>query len=129
MSIGCKNSIASLPVNQRTHRCKGTPEVPGRLTTMHLVEIFLPADPKFAAKRRALSRELAGRFGGVTAFIRAPAKGLFAQDGEQVQDDIVVLEVMTGSLERDWWAALRVRLEDDFRQDAVLMRATTVERL
>ena len=96
---------------------------------MHLVEILLPADRRFSAERSALSRELAERFGGVTAFNRAPAKGLFAQDGEQVRDDIVVIEVMTDGLDRTWWAALRTRLESEFRQREILMRASLVERL
>jgi hypothetical protein len=96
---------------------------------MHLVETFLPADPRLSSKRRALCRELAERFGGLTAFTRAPAKGLFADAGQQIEDDIVILEIMTDVLEDAWWTALRVRLEDDFQQEQILIRAAGVKKL
>jgi hypothetical protein len=96
---------------------------------MHQIEILLPADTKFVAWRTALAQELASRFGGVTAFIRAPAKGLFEQNGQQVEDDIVVFEIMADVLEREWRSALRVRLEDDFHQDEIVIRASAIERL
>ena len=96
---------------------------------MHLIEIFLPAQDAFATKRRALAQELADRFGGLTAFTRAPAKGLFENGGDHVEDDIVIFEIMSGALERNWWTALRARLERDFQQDEIVIRTTTIERL
>jgi hypothetical protein len=93
------------------------------------VEILLPADAKFAGKRKALAQELSRRFGGLTAFTRAPAKGLFEQDGKQIEDDIVVFEIMTTNLKREWWSTLRARLEADFDQDEIVIRATTIERI
>ena len=101
---------------------------------MHLIEIFLPcadndgrpfAKQKFAAVRERLTKE----FGGVTAFTRAPAHGVF-KDGEAVMhDDIVVLEVMVDRLDRNIWARYRKELEQDFAQDEILIRATAVEKL
>ena len=42
-----------------------------------------------------LRSELADRFGGVTAYMRAPARGLWKGDtGETTRDDIVIFEVM-----------------------------------
>ena len=96
---------------------------------MYLVEIFLPADPQFSSKRQALSRELADRFGGLTAFTRAPAKGLFTEQGKHIEDDVVIFEIMTEVLEDGWWRDLRMRLEDDLQQDEILMRASTVNKL
>jgi hypothetical protein len=96
---------------------------------MHQIELLLPADAKFAAKRKALAQELAARFGGLTAFTRAPAKGRFEQGGRQVKDDIVVFEIMTDALEREWWSALRERLENDFEQNEIVVRTHQIERL
>jgi hypothetical protein len=96
---------------------------------MYLIELLLPADRRFAVQRRDLARELADRFGGVTAFNRSPAQGLFQQDGRQIEDDIVVFEVLTDVMERSWWSDLWQRLEHDFQQDEILMRAIRVERL
>lgn len=103
---------------------------------MHLVQLLLPLfDPQGQPLPRAtfeqVHRELVDRFGGLTAYSRAPAKGLWAEDGEGVvRDDIVVYEVMVEEeLDRGWWAAYRVQLEQRFRQDEVVVRALGMERL
>ena len=101
---------------------------------MHLVEIFLPlADNQgrpFPKERYAEIRDaLAKAFGGVTAFMRSPAEGAVREEGDTVRDDIVVFEVMTETLDRDWWATYRKSLEREFDQDEILIRATKIERL
>ena len=96
---------------------------------MRQIEILLPAEENFSGKRNALAHELTHRFGGLTAFTRAPAKGLFEQGGKQIEDDIVVFEIMTADLEREWWSALRKRLQVDFQQDEIVIRATAIERI
>lgn len=102
---------------------------------MHLVEIFLPlADNegrRFAPALFAQVREaLVERFGGLTAFSRSPAEGLWEEgDGGRSRDDIVIFEVMVEPLERDWWRGYRAELERRFRQDEIVIRAQQVERL
>jgi hypothetical protein len=96
---------------------------------MHLVEIFLPLSDKvgkrFDAEKYAAVRQLlTDRFGGMTAFTRAPAQGMTLDGGKIVHDDIVVFEVMTESLDADWWLGYRRRLEQDFGQDEILIRAS-----
>ena len=99
-----------------------------------VVELLLPvADPEGrpypTAIFGALQRELTERFGGVTAHVRAPAQGRW-KDGDTVEaDDVVLFEVMTDTLDREWWRRLRVRLQTTLRQREVLMRAHEVERL
>ena len=102
---------------------------------MHLVQLLLPLyDPQGHSLPRSafeqVHRELVDRFGGLTAYSRAPAKGLWAEAGEGVvRDDIVVYEVMVAELDRGWWAAYRGELEQRFRQDEVVVRALAIERL
>lgn len=102
---------------------------------MHLVELFLPlrdnrGQPFPAALYETVRAELAARHGGVTAFTRAPAKGLWDDgDGGMQQDDVVLFEVVVEDLDRAWWRCYREALELRFRQDEVLVRATAVERL
>ena len=101
---------------------------------MHLVEIFLPlADNQgraFPKEKYAEIRDaLAKAFGGVTAFTRYPAEGAVREGGRTVHDDIVVFEVMTETLDHDWWANHRRSLEHEFDQDEILIRATRIERL
>lgn len=107
----------------------------GMDTSMHVIEVLLPVyDNDGAAFPRshfdAVRRELTDRFGGVTAFLRAPAEGLWKEDdGDVVRDDIVLFEVMTDELDASWWAAYRERLRVQFQQDELIIRASAVRRL
>ncbi|GAC1423746.1 MAG: hypothetical protein NVSMB6_24890 [Burkholderiaceae bacterium] len=102
---------------------------------MKLLQIFLPlydngdkAYPKAMFDR--VRSELADAFGGVTAFLRSPAVGLWEDAAGEVQrDDVVLFEVMTDDLDRNWWQHYRHDLQDRFRQQSILVRATDVEML
>lgn len=94
---------------------------------MHVIEILLPA---YEEEQIALvRRELTKKFGGVTAFVRSPAKGEVKQGQSVVVDDIVVVEVMTKDLDRPWWQSYRETLEHRFKQDEIVVRATNAEIL
>jgi len=101
----------------------------------HLVQILLPLyDPegeRFAqAFYRRVKDELAERFGGLTAYARAPAEGLWETGpGRKERDDIVVYEVMTEELDPEWWKAYRQELEQRFRQRELVVRAHAISRL
>ena len=98
---------------------------------MYLVQILLPVydnegHPFEPVDYVQLRSELADRFGGVTAYTRAPARGVWKGDtGETTRDDIVIFEVMTAELDRTWWSGFRKELERRFRQDSVIVRALT----
>ncbi len=102
---------------------------------MHLIEILLPladndGQPFAAELFAAVREELVEHFGGVTAFTRSPAEGLWkAGEGAPDRDDIIILEVMADWLDRGWWRGYRTGLEDRFRQDEVVVRAREVELL
>ena len=101
---------------------------------MHLIEILLPvADnagtPIARETYESVHSVLTGKFGGLTAFTRAPAQGVVKYGAEKVHDDIVVLEVMAQQLDRNWWREFRQKLERDFAQDEIMIRATEVARL
>ena len=102
---------------------------------MHLLQLLLPVyDAGHAPFPRAMfdavRSELAERFGGVTAYLRSPAVGLWEdEEGDCVRDDVLLLEVMVDALDREWWVAYRKELETRFAQDRILLRATAVELL
>ena len=74
--------------------------------------------------------ELIDKFGGLTAYTRAPARGVWkADDGEVARDDIAIFEVMAEALDRAWWSEYRATLEQRFRQDEMVIRAMEVEQL
>jgi hypothetical protein len=102
---------------------------------VHVVEILLPLRDndgrRFGADLYGWVREtLVDRFGGLTAFTRSPAEGLWEQDdGDRSRDEIVVLEIMADRLDRGWWRGFRQELEARFRQDEIVVRARETERL
>jgi hypothetical protein len=84
----------------------------------------------FAAKTyQSLRDELTERYGGVTAFTRAPAEGEVKAGSGKVHDDIIVFEVMTDKIDRSWWKEYRKSLERTFEQDEIVVRATAFEKL
>ena len=102
---------------------------------MHLIEILLPL---FDGEGRRFPAELFGEvrhelldhFGGLTAFTRSPAEGLWeAPNGERMRDEVVIFEVMSDWIDRSWWRGFRSRLEERFAQEEIVVRAREVERL
>ena len=102
---------------------------------MFILELFLPLrDNHGQAFPRtvyaSVRTELAQHFGGVTAFMRSPAVGIWKDDGGTARhDEIVVFEVMCEELEVEWWQTYRTQLERTFRQQEILIRATRTTRI
>jgi hypothetical protein len=101
---------------------------------MYLVEILLPLNdnngrPFEADKYVGVRQHLTDCFGGLTAFTRSPAQGTTTGGGKTVHDEIVVFEVMTETLDAAWWGGYRHKLERDFRQDEIVVRASAVTLL
>lgn len=102
---------------------------------MYLIQLFLPLRDNDGvafppAMFGAVRTGLADAFGGVTAYQRAPATGLWEGGGEGMQrDDLVLFEVMANTLDRPWWKSYAAALADRFRQEEVLVRALPCEWL
>lgn len=103
---------------------------------MFLIQILLPlydneGNRQSELEFRRVSSELAHRFGGLTAFTRAPAEGVWKDEGDAhaKHDEIVVFEVMTQQLDRSWWSEYRRDLERRFRQEEIVIRAQAMEQL
>ena len=99
---------------------------------MFLVQILLPLNRNDGERQPAslfddVRSELVERFGGLTAYSRAPAVGLWDGGGDHTdRDDVVIVEVMTPELDRPWWSEFRRRLESRFRQDEIVVRAMPI---
>jgi hypothetical protein len=102
---------------------------------MYLIQLLLPLHDN---KRRAFPNEyfravretLAERFGGVTAFLRSPAVGLWKDgDTDVSQDEVVMYEVISAELDTSWWETYRKELQERFCQEELLIWATNVTRL
>ena len=98
---------------------------------MVLIQLLLPtrvaelAEVQNAvAALAATSVELADHFDGLTSYIRSPAPGLWtAPDGHEEHDDVVMMEVVTDTLDRTWWRAYTNMLPKRFGQDEIHIRA------
>jgi hypothetical protein len=101
----------------------------------HLLQILLPlrrcngaeVPPELFAEVRD---ELTQRFGGVTAYSRSPATGLWKRtDAEVERDQVIMVEVVVDSFDRDWWTQYRDRLAHRFDQEEIHARAIAIERV
>ncbi len=96
--------------------------------SMYLVQILLPlcgndGQPFAPGMMAAIKAELMDKFGGFTAYGRAPAEGVWAHDGQRTRDDLIIIEVMIPALDQPWWAAFRLRLEHALSQQKIIIRA------
>jgi hypothetical protein len=104
-------------------------------STGWVVQLLLPLYDNegrhFDEQAFALTRsELLDKFRGLTAYQRTPARGLWKKDdGNVARDEVVVFEVMTAALDRAWWRDHRERLQQRFRQEVIVIRATEHELL
>jgi len=106
-----------------------------KITTMYLIEIFLPLADNFGVRfgrsqYETVEKERSERFGGVTSHPRAPAIGPWKEsDAGTQEDDLVIYEVMAENVDVDWWSTYRTKLEQVFRQEKLLVRAQTSQLL
>ena len=106
---------------------------PGREAVV-LIQILLPAPgtaPTVSAEDYARTRaELLETFSGVTAYLRSPGQGNWiAPSGRADQDDIVMVEVVTETFNREWWRRYARILTRRFHQDTIHLRAIPIELL
>jgi hypothetical protein len=102
---------------------------------MYLIQILLPLYDNYgeALPQQEFLRvrdELSERFGGITTYMRSPARGLWKETRETtVHDDIVIYEVMTPELDREWWKGYREQLTLAFRQELLIVRVNEIQLL
>jgi len=100
---------------------------------MVLIQLLLPAPRRDAAsdpRLRETRRELFARYGGATAYFRAPADGdWMSPDGSPERDTVVMVEVVTQVFDREWWRQYERTLAARFDQDIVHIRAIPVDML
>lgn len=102
---------------------------------MRLNQIFLPLydnnkQPFSQSRYDTVRNELTEAFGGVTAFVRSPAEGIWKQDDDSIhRDEVVIFEVVVDSIDHEWWTQYRQALEQRFGQEEILIISTGIEKL
>ncbi|MDB5014326.1 MAG: hypothetical protein JWQ25_2528, partial [Daejeonella sp.] len=85
-----------------------------------MIQVFLPLlnsnkEPLPHKIYIKIREELTDKFGGITAYSRLPAVGLWKENPDKtVKDDIVIYEVMAADLDSDWWKKYKQSLEITF---------------
>ena len=103
--------------------------------SQYLVQVLLPTHRRsgtpIASEEFARVRvELTERFGGVTAYSRSPATGLWKRDDEQIErDQVIMIEVVVEEFDPRWWEEYRKDLERRFGQEEVHARALAMEQI
>ena len=103
--------------------------------TAHLIQILLPlhfcdGSDVPADMFSQVRAELTDAFGGVTAYTRSPASGLWKRTEDEIErDQVIMIEVVSDALDRGWWARYRETLERRFGQEEVHARALAIERI
>ena len=102
----------------------------------HLVQILLPTrtqdrSPVASEEFARVRVELTERFGGVTAYTRSPATGLWKRDEDDAieRDQVIMVEVVVEVFDREWWAGYREQLETRFGQQEVHARVIAMEQI
>lgn len=101
----------------------------------YLVQLLLPLRMRDGADVPAemfaeVRAELTQRFGGVTAYSRSPATGLWKRTEAEIErDQVIMIEVVVEAFDREWWTQYRDRLARRFDQEEIHARAIAIERI
>lgn len=101
----------------------------------HLIQILLPLRMRDGSEVPGelfaeVRTELTQRFGGVTAYSRSPATGLWKRTEAEVErDQVIMIEVVVEMFDREWWSQYRDTLAKRFDQDEIHARAVAIERI
>jgi hypothetical protein len=101
----------------------------------YLVQVLVPlvdtAGTKYPATQlSAVEAELLAYAGGVTTYVRSPARGLWTDArGHTTVDDIVIFEVMLDDVDDSWWLSFRQKLEEQLKQQEIVIRAQELRQL
>jgi len=98
-----------------------------------LIQLLLPVNhqdgsPVDAGEFARVRMELTEAFGGVTAYSRSPATGLWKRtDVEIERDQVIMVEVVVEKFDPRWWEEYRKELERRFGQEEIHARALSME--
>jgi hypothetical protein len=79
---------------------------------------------------RMTRAELVAKYDGVTAYVRSPAQGLWtAPDGRVEHDEMMMVEVLVETFDRDWWQSYATTLAERFEQEEIHIRALVADKV
>jgi inorganic pyrophosphatase len=99
-----------------------------------LVQLYIPlsddkGEPFPQHYYTKLNTELKAKFGGLTVYDRSPATGLWKDDQGTVKDQMLIYEVLTSSIDGNYWKEIKKRLEKQFAQKELMVLITKTCKL
>lgn len=98
-----------------------------------LIQILLPTQhqdgtPVAIEEFARVRIELTEAFGGITAYSRSPATGLWKRAEDEIErDQVIMVEVVVEEFDPRWWEQYRQDLERRFGQEQIHARALAME--
>jgi hypothetical protein len=99
---------------------------------MQLIQILLPlynkeGQPFEQPLYEKIKNELTDTFGGLTAYTRSPASGIWKKEDEKiVRDELYVYEVMVQEIDKDYWTSYKLELQREFKQEELIIRYSEI---
>jgi inorganic pyrophosphatase len=100
-----------------------------------LIQIYLPLyekeeKPFPGLLYKQVKKELTDKFGGLTMYTRAPAKGFWKADEHHTSvDDLLIYEVLTTDVDEQFWSNYKKALEKQFKQEEIMIRCSSIRVL
>jgi len=100
-----------------------------------LIQMLLPtrsaAGAAFTDELLQRTREeLVDQFGGLTAYTRSPATGVWTSPrGDVEEDKVLMIEVLSARFDKEWWRSYAETLKQRFEQETIHIRASDVDVL
>ncbi|RYU91743.1 hypothetical protein [Emticicia agri] len=101
---------------------------------MYLIEMLLPLtdNQKKVFKSEyfeQVQHRLTEKFGGLTAFTKNPAEGLWkkSKNTKPQHDEIIIFEVITDTFDKSWWQLYKEELKRIFQQKDIVIKVLPIE--
>ncbi len=112
--------------------CKAIEKAKSNSQPIKKIELFLPlydasGTPFSAQLFQDIGKQLIKDFGGITAYTRAPAIGIWIDPKKQpIKDENVVYEIMVAEIDHAYWKQFKKKLEIQFAQKELVIRQSEV---
>lgn len=103
------------------------------MSSKKLFQILLPiydneGQPLPDEMYKSIKLKLTERFGGLTAYSRAPATGLWKDGDKELNvDKVIIYEVIADEYDKKFWKSFKEILKAQFKQKDMIIRCTAIE--
>ncbi|WP_230145299.1 MULTISPECIES: inorganic diphosphatase [unclassified Pedobacter] len=89
-----------------------------------LIQLFLPFTdlPSADTRLKTLEQLLIKKFGGLSIYAHQPVLGKWQDQTRLEKDKMIVFEVMVALFDKEFWKAIKSKLEKQFHQKEILIR-------